>query len=393
MGQLTALKVKAAKVPGRYQDGAGLMLVVKPSGARSWLLRIQAYGKRREFGLGSASDVSLADARQKADELRRQYRSGLDPVALKRAAKAEADGIPTFETAARQVHAEHRAGWRNAKHAAQWLSTLEKYAFPFIGERTVAAIEGPEIRDLLAKIWLSKPETARRVRQRIGTVLDWAHAKGYRAAEAPMRSISRGLPRQPKRDNHFAALPYEELPALMAELEATVSLGRLALRFVILTAARSGEVRGATWAEIDLNQKIWTIPADRMKAGKEHVIPLSEPASRILKAAEPFRGRKKDAFIFPGKPGKPLSDMTLTKVLRDTGQAHITVHGFRSSFRDWAAEQTATPGDVVEAALAHTIRNKVEAAYRRTNYLEKRRTLMEAWGAFLATSSQQRGKS
>lgn len=382
MGQLTALKVKAAKAAGTYQDGGGLMLVVRPSGAQSWQLRIQVNSKRRDFGLGSASDVSLADARQKADELRRQYRAGLDPVAIKRAAKAEAEGIPTFEVAARRVHSEHKAGWRNAKHAAQWLSTLEEYAFPYIGQKPVSEIDGPEIRDLLAEIWLSKPETARRVRQRIGTVLDWAHAKGYRTAEAPMRSVSRGLPRQPKRDNHFAALPYEDLPALMAELEATVSLGRLALRFAILTACRSGEVRGATWAEIDLKQRTWTIPAARMKAGKEHVVPLSRAVLEVLVAAEPFRGRSKDAFIFPGKPGKPLSDMTLTKVLRDIGHTQITVHGFRSSFRDWAAEQTATPGDVVEAALAHTIKNKVEAAYRRTNYLEKRRVLMEAWADF-----------
>ena len=361
------------------------MLVVRPSGAQSWQLRIQVNGKRRDFGLGSASDVSLADARQKAEELRRQCRSGLDPVAIKRAAKAEAEGIPSFEAAARQVHSEHKSGWRNAKHAAQWLSTLDEYAFPYIGQKPVSEIDGPEIRDLLAEIWLSKPETGRRVRQRIGTVLDWAHAKGYRPSEAPMRSVSRGLPRQPKRDNHFAALPYEQLPALMAELESTVSLGRLALRFAILTACRSGEVRGATWAEIDLKQLTWTIPAVRMKAGKEHVVPLSRAALEVLVAAAPFRGRNKEAFIFSGKPGKPLSDMTLTKVLRDMGHASITVHGFGSSFRDWAAEQTATPGDVVEAALAHTIRNKVEAAYRRTNYLEKRRVLMEAWGRF-ATS-------
>lgn len=389
MGNLTALKVKAAKAAGTYQDGGGLMLVVRPSGAQSWQLRIQVSGKRRDFGLGSASDVSLADARQKAEELRRQYRSGLDPVAIKRAAKAEAEGIPTFEVAARQVHAEHKAGWRNAKHAAQWLSTLEEYAFPFIGQKPVNEIDGPKIRDLLAEIWLSKPETARRVRQRIGTVLDWAHAKGYRAAEAPMRSVSRGLPRQPKRDNHFAALPYEELPALMAELEATVSLGRLALRFAILTACRSGEVRGAIWAEMDLTQRTWTIPAVRMKAGKEHIVPLSEAAVQVLEAAAPFRGRTKDSYVFPGKPRKPLSDMTLTKVLRDMGRAEITVHGFRSSFRDWAAEQTATPGDVVEAALAHTIRNKVEAAYRRTNYLEKRKELMNSWSIFLMKDRKQ----
>ena len=385
MGQLTALKVKSSKAPGRYQDGNGLMLVVKPSGAQSWLLRIQADGRRREFGLGSIADVSLAEARQKALAIREQYRSGIDPVAAKRAAKAEAEGIPTFGAAARRVHAEHKPGWRNAKHAAQWLSTLEEYAFPFIGAKPVDQIDGPEIRNLLARIWLSKPETARRVRQRIGTVLDWSHAKGYRAAEAPMRSVSRGLPRQPKKDNHFAALPYEDLPALMAKLEATLSLGRLALRFAILTAGRSGEVRGATWAEIDTEQRTWTIPAERMKAGKGHVVALSEAAMEILEAAKPFRSAKKNAFVFPGKPGKPLSDMTLTKVLRDMGYTDITVHGFRSSFRDWAAERTATPGDVVEAALAHTIRNKVEAAYRRTNYLEKRRVLMGDWAAYLTT--------
>jgi integrase len=384
MGKLTAMKVKAAKAAGRYQDGEGLMLVVKPSGAQSWQLRIQVDGKRRDFGLGSTSDVSLADARQKAEELRRQYRSGLDPVAIKRAAKAEADGIPTFEAAARRVHAEHKPGWRNAKHTAQWLTTLEAYAFPDIGQRRVDKIDGPEIRDLLARIWLAKPETARRVRQRIGSVLDWAHAKGYRASEAPMRSVSRGLPRQPKKDNHFAALAYDELPELMGRLAETDTLGRLALRFAILTAARSGEVRGATWAEIYLKTRLWTIPAERMKAGKEHAVPLSAQALGVLDIAGAFRGRTNASFVFPGKPGKPLSDMTLTKVLRDMGHAEITVHGFRSSFRDWAAEQTDFSGDVVEAALAHTIQNRVEAAYRRTNYLEKRKALMDEWAVFLS---------
>lgn len=384
MGRLTALGVKAATKPGRYLDGEGLMLLVKPSGARSWLLRVQVDGKRRDFGLGSASDVSLAEARQKAAEVRKLYRSGVDPVAAKQAAKSASAGIPPFAEAARVVHGEHKDGWRNAKHRAQWLSSLEAYAFPAIGDVRVDRIDAPAIRDLLLPIWLDKPETARRVRQRIGTVLDWAHAKGFRDAEAPMRSISKGLPRQPKRERHLPALPYTDAPALMARLAEGDSIGRLALRFLILTAARSGEVRGATWEEIDFDAALWTVPAGRMKAGKMHMVPLSEDVLVILKAAGEIRQDREGEPVFPGLAHKPMSDMTLTKVLRMAGVEGATVHGFRSTFRDWAAEMTSTPGDVVEAALAHTIRNRVEAAYRRTNYLDKRRLLMNAWASYLA---------
>lgn len=382
MGKLSALKVKSLKEQGRYQDGDGLMLDVKSNGKRYWLLRIQVDGKRREFGLGSADKVSLADARSNAREVRSQYQSGIDPVAAKKAARTKSNGIPTFEEASIAVHAENAPGWRNHKHAAQWLSTLERYAYPSIGEKPVNEVEGPEIRDLLADIWLAKPETARRVRQRIGTVLDWAHAKGYRETEAPMRSISKGLPRQPKKDNHFAAMAYPALPAFVRQLSETDTMGRLALRFTILTAARSGEVRGATWEEIDQEQGLWTVPAERMKAGREHVVPLSDEALQVLSVAQQMRSGLTNAPIFHGLRGRALSDMTMTKVLRDMTYPKITVHGFRSTFRDWAAEQTDTAGDVVESALAHTVRNRVEAAYRRTNYLEKRWPLMKEWARY-----------
>jgi integrase len=364
-----------------------LQLYVKDSGTKSWVLRITVNGKRQDFGLGSFEEVSLADARRKADEIRATVRAGGDPKRMKAEAKAAQSAVVTFREAAEATHKEQEGGWKNAKHRAQWLSSLAAYAYPAIGDVPVSEIEGPAIRDLLAVIWLAKPETARRVRQRIGAVLDWAYAKGLRQSEAPMRSLSKGLPRQPKKDNHFAALPYDEAPALMAELAKLGTAGRLALRFLILTAARSGEVRHASWQEIDLEDQVWTVPASRMKAGKEHVVPLTAPAIEILQALQGAYGCAASSPLFPGKGGKPLSDMTLTKVLRTELSGSYTVHGFRSTFRDWAAEQTSCAGEVVEAALAHTIANKVEAAYRRTNYLEKRRILMKEWASFLGGGS------
>lgn len=385
-GKLTALKAKALKEAGRHSDGNGLALFIKNSGAKSWVLRIQVDGKRRDFGLGSFDDVSLSEAREKADALRRQYRGGVDPVQAKRAAKVAAPVVPTFAEAARLAHGEHKGGWRNAKHKAQWISTLETYAFPTIGQTPVDQVDGPAILALLQPIWLEKPETAQRVRQRIGATLDWAYVKGHRPTEAPVRSLSKGLPRQPKKDRHFAALPYDQAPGFMAKLAEQDSIGRLALRFLILTAARSGEVRGATWGEVDLDQRLWTIPADRMKAGKTHVVPLHDAAVAILQQLKEAYGDAADQVIFPGKGRRPLSDMTLTKVVRDNFETGITVHGFRSSFRDWAAERTEFAGEVVEAALAHAVKNKVEAAYRRTNYLEKRRDLMRQWAEFLTVA-------
>jgi integrase len=378
MGALTAQRVKSLAEAGRYPDGGGLMLIVGAGGAKSWILRVQADGRRRDIGLGSAKAVSLADARQAADEIRRKLAQGIDPVAER---KQEKVVIPTFKEAAVLVHEEHKASWKNGKHQAQWLSTLKSYAYPTLGDLLVSQIEGPIIRDVLAKIWLTKPETARRVRQRIGTVLDWAYAKGYRASEAPMRSLSKGLPRQPKKDGHFAAMSFAEVPSFLQTLRTRESMGRLALEALILTAARSGEIRMAKWSELDLKAGLWSIPADRMKMGRRHIVPLSPQAIDVFKRTAKLRIPATDLVFYGIKAKKPLSDMTLLKILRDM-EAGVTVHGFRSAFRDWVAEETSYPGEVAEAALAHAIPNKVEAAYRRTDFLEKRRALMSDWGTF-----------
>ena len=378
MGNLTALKIRSLKEPGRYSDGEGLILVLSGPGRGSWIVRFQSSGKRRDVGLGSLEHVSLAEARYAATAIRKQVRAGLDPVAER---KREQRVVPTFREAARLVHEEHKAAWKNGKHQAQWISTLENYAFPALGDKFVSDIEGPAIRDVLASIWLAKPETARRVRQRIGAVLDWSYAKGFRSSEAPMRSLARGLPRQPRRDGHFAALPFVEVPGFVANLRSRSSVGRLALEFLVLTAARSGEVRAAVWAEFDLKKQTWTIPVERMKAGKIHVVPLSDAALQVLKCAEGLRRPQCD-LVFPGQKSKrPLSDMTLLKVVRDM-DLEVTVHGFRSAFRDWVAEKTNFSGEVAEAALAHAIPNKVEAAYRRTDFLDKRKQLMSDWSDF-----------
>lgn len=383
MGNLTVVRVKALKEPGRYSDGANLLLVVRESGAKSWLWRGQANGKRRDIGLGTYPDVSLADARDKAAVTRKQLRAGDDPVEAKRAAKKAAATIPTFRVAAGMVHAEREGDWRNDKHKAQWINTLTTYAFPAIGDRRIDKVTSGDVRDLLVPIWQSKPETAKRVLQRIGKVLDWGYAKGYCGSEAPLRSIRAGLNRQTKKPEHFASLPHERVASLMTKLAtSTDTAGRLALRFLILTAARSGEVRGAKWEEI--NNGIWTVPAERMKAKKEHVVPLSAAAIAILDEAQRLRKGKKGEPIFPGMRDQPLSDMTLTKVLRTAIAGDWTVHGFRSSFRDWAAECTTFPSEVAETALAHAIPDKVVAAYRRTNYIEKRTELMSQWAAYVA---------
>lgn len=378
MAKLTAVQIKNLKEPGRYSDGEGLVLNLSAPGRGHWFVRVQMKGKRSDIGLGALADMGLADAREAARTIRKDIKSGVDVLTER---KKERDEIPTFRRAAKLVHEEHKAGWKNGKHQSQWISTLETYVFPAMGDCLVSDIEGPAIRDVLAPIWLSKPETARRVKQRIGAVLDWSYAKGYRTTEAPMRSLARGLPRQPRKSGHFEAMPYERVPKFVATLRERPSVGRLALEFLMLTAARSGEVRGCTWSEIDLKDKLWTIPGERMKAGKVHVVPLSEAALDVLGRAKLFKSPLSD-LVFPGQRAcRELSDMTLLKILRDRNTG-VTVHGFRSAFRDWVAEQTSFPGEIAEAALAHTIPNKVEAAYRRTNYLEKRKVLMKEWAEF-----------
>ncbi|MBB4286825.1 tyrosine-type recombinase/integrase [Roseospira goensis] len=388
MGRLTAAAVRALKTPGRYGDGRGLMLVVDKGGSRKWVLRIQVDGRRRDIGLGSVETVSLAEARAAAEAIRKQYRDGKDPVADRRKAR---ETIPTFADAARLCHQENRPAWKNPKHAAQWLSSLEQHVFPSLGDIRVDRIDGPMVRDTLAGIWLTVPETARRVRQRILTVMDWSRAKGFRSEELPVRAIARGLPRQPKQDRHFEALPWQDVPAFVRGLRAYTAgpAVKLGFEFMILTAARSGEMRGARWDEIDREARQWRIPGNRMKAGRPHVVPLSDRALEILDQAWALRRSDDQALVFEGaRPGRPMSDMTLTMTLRRM-EVNATAHGFRSSFRDWAAETTNVPREVAEQALAHTLKDKVERAYRRSDLLEKRRLLMEQWAA--TVTAEDRG--
>jgi integrase len=374
--KLTAVHVRKAG-PGRYADGGGLYLVVDPSGARRWLLRIVAQGKRRDIGLGGVQTVTLADARERAQRLRAIARDGGNPLAERDRDKRAS---LTFADAARRVHAEQIVpNAKNGKHVAQWLKTLETYAFPVAGAKPVDAVDQADILRILSPIWTETPETARRVRQRLRTVLDWARTAGMRHGINPVEGVEMGLARQKDRTKHFTALPWRELPCVMAKIAATNGMGALALRFAILTAARSGEVRGARWAEIDVEARTWTIPAERMKAGTEHRIPLTDPALDVLRLAKGLATRAED-HVFPAqKAATPLSDMTLSAVLK-RHEIAVTVHGFRSTFRDWTEEATAYPFEVREAALAHAVKNKTERAYRRTDLFEKRREMMQEWG-------------
>lgn len=376
MGRLTAAAVKGAKKPGRYTDGDCLYLVVAPGGSKSWVARVQREGRQRDIGLGSANLVSLAEARDACRQVRIQIKSGLDPVAERQKSR----GIPTFREAAEKLIEEQSPTWRNDKHTKQWSSTLETYAFPKLGSMSVDQISGPEVREVLLEIWLEKPETAKRLRQRISAILDWAVNAGYRDAPLLLPSSGKGLPKQPNKEKHHAALAYNALPAFMTDLRKGNSISRRALEFAILTAARSGEVRGAVWSEIDLDSGIWTIPPDRMKAEREHRVPLAPAAITLLRELEIGRGRK-PPLVFPGLKRKPLSDMSLLKVLKIM-DVPVTVHGFRSTFRDWIAEQTTYPRELAEKALAHVVKDPTEAAYQRLDMLDRRRPMMEDWADF-----------
>lgn len=379
---LSARKVDTAK-PGRHGDGRGLFLYVKPTGSRSWVLRFQVHGRRRDLGLGAYPDVSLAMARDRAAEARRIIAYGEDPIAKKQRTKPK-----TFKEAALELIESKRHGWKNAKHAAQWASTLESYVFPKIGQVQVAKIETGDVIGTLTPIWTDKPETASRVRQRIEAVIDYATALGVRSGDNPARwrgHLDHLLPkpRKVRAVKHHPALPHAQTAEFMAELEAHEGVAARALGFTILTAARSGETRGMTWGEVDLESRLWTIPAARMKAGKEHRVPLSDAALALL---GPRRDDNVLVFESEAKPGKPISDMSMTAVLRRMGRMEITVHGFRSTFRDWAGETTGFPREVIEAALAHGIKDKAEAAYARSDLFDKRRDLMDAWAAVAANS-------
>jgi integrase len=374
MGKLTARKVETAK-PGKYGDGDGLQLAVSPSGARKWVLRFMQGGKAREMGLGSYPEVGLAAAREKALEGRRLSRLGVDPIADRRKDRT----IPTFGALADEVAEELSAGFRNDKHKAQWRMTLTVYAAP-LRDKPVDEIQTADVLAVLRPIWQEKPETASRLRGRIERVLNAAKAKGYRTGENPASwrgHLENLLPKRLKLTRgHHAALPYSDVPAFVARLREREAVAALALEFAIVTAARSGEVLGARWSEIDLDAKVWTIPPERMKAAREHEIPLSERAVEIINSMS--EGRV-SAFVFAGqRPGKPLSVMALEMVLRRMG-VDVTTHGFRSSFRDWAGNETHFPRELAEHALAHVIGDKAEQAYRRSAALEKRRALMAAW--------------
>ena len=377
--QLSATSLaKLRKAPGRYSDGGGLFLVVGDNGSASWLVRMQKSGRRRDFGLGSLDKVSLSDARKARDVVRGQFEAGLDPVVERK----KADGVPTFRVAAATVHKAQRKAWSEGKHQSQWINTLTTYAFPVIGDLPVNKIDQRAILDVLLPIWIEKNETARRVRQRIGAVLDWAFVKGYRETEAPMRALTKGLPRVTAARGHHEAMAYADVAGFMARLRAGEdTMGRLALEALVLTAARSGEVRGATWDEVDLEAGLWSIPAARMKRKKPHVIPLPPAVVAVFKRALALQTG--DAtMVFPGLVrGRPISDATMAKVLKVMGET-AKPHGFRSSFKDWAGEVAGFPNELSEAALAHAIPNKAEAAYRRGDMLERRRVMMAAWADY-----------
>lgn len=395
---LTVVSVKSKKTPGRYADGNGLYLLIDKGGAKRWVLRTVVHGKRTDMGLGSVRLISLAEARTRAAEFRLMARDGGDPIAHR---KQSSRTVPTFKDAATTVHASHSAGWKNEKHRQQWFNTLETYAFPELGTMRVNTITPADVLRALSPIWTAKPETARRVRQRIGTVLDWATAAGHRAGANAIDGVAKGLPKQSDKAEHHAALPYVEVPAFVTVLRSSGAgeVAKLAFEFLILNASRTGEVIGATWAEVDEDAKVWAIPAARMKAKREHRVTLSKRSLEILAAAR--KHKTVGGYVFPGNDAKPLSNMVFLMALRrmrtgatltdgepETFDARTTPHGFRSAFRDWAGERTNFPREVVEAALAHANKNEVEAAYLRTDFFEKRRALMAQWTEFVCTPAK-----
>jgi integrase len=390
--ELSALEVARLKAPGLVSVGVvpGLHLQVSATGARSWILRVKVGSKRRDMGLGQFPAVTLAQAREKARQARELIEQGHDPILERERAqsrlKAEQASVITFEAAAHAFMDAKSAEWSNPKHVAQWSATLTTYVYPTIGKIHVADVQQAHILKILEPIWTTKTETASRVRGRIENILDWAKARGYRKDDNPARWRGHldkllSTPEKTTKVVHHAAIPINEAAAFYAALQQRPGTAARALEFALLTAARSGEVRGATWAEIDLDAGLWVIPAERMKARKEHRVPLSEPAIRILRTLPHLQGSE---FVFPAPRAGALSDMALSAVMRRMGLEYVP-HGLRSTFRDWTAERTNYPRDLAEMALAHTIGDKVEAAYRRGDMLERRAHMMQAWADFLAT--------
>ena len=379
---LSATGVRALKEPGRYSDGGGLHLFISKARRKSWVHRITIDGRRRDIGLGGFPSVSLAQARERAAANRAAVVGGRDPLADRRR-----PAMPTFKEAAHTVHEANRPRWRNGKHAAGWMRSLERHALPILGGMPIDRIGRADVLRVLTPIWTTRPETARRVRQRMRTVFRWAMAHGFTETNPAGEAIDGGLPRMPKVRAHFRSLPYQEVGSALETVEASQAsvAAKLCFRFLVLTAARSGEARGATWDEVDKQVQVWRIPSERMKAGVEQRVPLSSQALEVLAEASALRDESGLVFPSPLKPGVTMSDMTLTKVLRSTGLAErATVHGFRSSFKNWTLEQTETPWAVSEAALAHTLGNSTEQAYARSDLFERRRALMQLWADYTA---------
>ena len=374
--KLTAAFVRSVREPGLYWDEHGLVLRVKPSGYKQWIQRLFIHGKRRELGLGPLRLVTLAEARDAALANRKVARAGGDPR------KKRGRSVPTFERAAAKVFAVHRPNWTD-RHAGQWMSTLRMYAFPEIGRKRVDHVSPADVMGVLLPIWNDKHQTAKRVRQRISTVMKWAIAQGYRVDNPAGDAIGAALPKPPRIQKHYKALPYEEVAGAVATVrrsDARLSV-KLGIEFLVLTAGRSGEVRGARWEEIDTQGGVWTIPAERMKSRREHRVPLSGRAVEVL--AEAKAHARRSEWVFPSARGLTLTSMDFSGLLK-TLRIGAVPHGFRSSFRDWAAERTDAPHAVMEAALAHAVRDKAEAAYARSDLFERRRVLMEQWAEYLA---------
>ena len=375
---LSAAFIRSAP-PGRHADGNGLYLFVQPSGTRSWIQRLLVRGRRRELGLGSLALVPLAEAREKALANRKLARQGGDPLAEKR----RSQGIPTLAEAAMRVLEQKRAGWRNPRHAREWLSSLRRFAFPRIGKVPVSEVTSADVLEILTPIWHQQAPTARRVRQRLRAVLEWAVAMEYRT-DNPCDRIGPVLGLQQDVTEHMQALPHREVAAVIRTVRASAAVpaARLAFEFLVLTAARWGEVRWAEWEEIDRDGRVWTVPARRAKTNRRHRVPLCGRALEILEAAQAL-GEGAGPLVFTHGGGRPLHDSQLRRLLRELGVAAVP-HGFRSTFRDWAGEETDHPREVIEAALAHVVRNRVEAAYARSDLFERRRVLMHDWSRYLA---------
>ncbi|MDP5211113.1 site-specific integrase [Microbulbifer sp. 2205BS26-8] len=397
MGKLTVKEIEGIKAPGKYDDGDGLRLIVRASGAKSWVLRYQLHGKRREMGLGSLDDVGLKKARAEAGVQRKLILQGVDPVNERRRIQQQQKSVAqskkaqraTFKDVADFYIQSHREGWKSAKHAQQWENTLKQYAHPVIGDKAPCEITTDHVLKILKPIWLGKSETASRVRNRVELVLDAAKARGLREGENPARwrgHLDKLLPKRSKvrKVKHHSALPWAELPAFIREVSKREGLAFSAIELTILTATRTSEALEATWDEVDFITKTWTIPGERMKAGKTHRVPLASPVVALLESLPRIDD---NPHLFPGqRKGRPLSNMAMLMALRRMQRDDLTIHGFRSSFRDWAGEATPHPRDVCEQALAHSLGDSVEAAYRRGDLFEKRRTLMADWAAY-ATSA------